>query len=489
MSKCWATAFNKKLRPITEAQKRYHAKVSAKYLFIDNENGDCTCPKCGKQLHLGKTKHKSKLVCPNCTNKLIVQHTWRMSKYLETINWMVIPKTINNHVLCLRYVLAYQVGNNSMKVSEEARMFIDEYHAEPEYYYQSNGKWFKGKTTYFRTPCYLAANKFWCMNAYEYPRNFFKEIDKMDCFKYYSSQKEYDFSCFSSQLLYQIRSARLNEKLSKVGLNKLVEGHRHFFCTHNDRCYSINYKATSLIDMLKLDKPRFNILKKHGDYTTLDFLQREKNLNLRNFEVVGCSPGLYKKVNEIVYKTSISFTKIASYLNGVNYHEYTHYLDNLEKLGYNLSDTYYSLPKDFKEADRKITIEYMEKYEKEKLEKQRAKDTLIKNISDGIRNMSGLKEFLNGSEGLLVYVPESARDLIEEGKAMNNCIGTYVDRIAEGKTLVFFVRQLNNPTAPFVAFEYHNGKVVQCMYKRNEKVEDTKILDFVNRFANVLKAS
>ncbi len=128
MVKAWAEQFNAKLKPITKAQKLYHQKNSAQYLFITPENkegGDYTCPKCGKKLHLGKTKHKSELVCPSCTNKLIVQHTWRMSKYLEIIRWMVVPTTVNDHVLCLRYVLAYQDRDKPMVVREAAREYID----------------------------------------------------------------------------------------------------------------------------------------------------------------------------------------------------------------------------------------------------------------------------------------------------------------------------------------------------------------------------
>ena len=106
--------------------------------------------------------------------------------------------------------------------------------------------------------------------------------------------------------------------------------------------------------------------------------------------------------------------------------------------------------------------------------------------------MEGLQEFLNGSNGLLVYVPESSEDLIAEGKSMNNCVGTYVDRIAEGKTFVFFVRRLDDPTAPFVDFEYCNGEVIQCRYDHNETAtEDTeqgaKIISFVDAFANKLR--
>ena len=101
--------------------------------------------------------------------------------------------------------------------------------------------------------------------------------------------------------------------------------------------------------------------------------------------------------------------------------------------------------------------------------------------------MPDLQEFLSGSDGLLVYVPESTKDLVKESKALHNCLGTYAERIANGKTLVFFVRRLNDPTAPFVAFEYVNGDVVQCRADNNQNVNDDKIVSFVDAFAERLR--
>jgi len=188
-------------------------------------------------------------------------------------------------------------------------------------------------------------------------------------------------------------------------------------------------------------------------------------------------------------KNNISYKKLCEYLETVSTAEYEHYIENLEKLGYDIKDTYYSMPKDFRAADERITKEYEEKQKKSAEEKRKINDGLIKKISYGIRNMPNLKEFLDGSNGLLIYVPESSADLEKAGKEMHCCLGTYPTRVAEGKTMVFFVRKLDNPTAQFVAFEYCDGQVFQCRYAHNETVKDTQIIDFVNRFTSALKAA
>lgn len=499
MNKAWAEQYNN-LKPITEAQKKYHWLRSAQYIFVHDKSGNAMCSRCGSEINVGRTKHKQDVVCPNCTNKLNVQHEWRMSKRLEVISWMIIPKVINDHTLCLRYVLAYQSCNKPYVIEEKARLFIDERRAEPEYwcmrykhcdYSSETYGWHKGKSPYFVIPSYMTPNRFFCMYGLEYERNFFREINKLDCFKYYPAQTEYKKDRIVSQLIYMIRSARVNEKLRKVKMNTIAEEHFDYFLRHGDRCYPLNYKATSLIDMLKLDKPRYDALKHNPTTEMMFYLQNHKDVNVMKLAAAGYDTGLYEHADELANKVGVSFGKMCKYLvnNKINYVDYTDYLDNLDKLNYSIKDLYYSMPKDFDAADTKTIEEYEAKFDKAGLKSRKAKDLKIKKISDALRAMPNLKEFLDGSNGLLVYVPESSTDLKREGRNRHNCVGTYVDRIAEGKTLVFFVRRLNDPTAPFIDMEICNGKIVQIREDHNKSVTDSNVIDFCKRFATALTAA
>ena len=116
------------------------------------------------------------------------------------------------------------------------------------------------------------------------------------------------------------------------------------------------------------------------------------------------------------------------------------------------------------------------------------KDELIAKISKGLMELPEIKELCGNSRGLLVYVPESSKDLYEEGKALHNCLSTYVNRVANKNTLIFFVRQLQNPTAPFVAMEIaYDGTVIQVRYDHNKPVEDSNIIDFASKVAQIVK--
>lgn len=502
--KSWASDY--KFKPITEAQKKYHKNHSAKFIFVDDKNGNAHCSRCDENFVLSNTKHKEYKECPSCGARLQIQHKWRMKKRLEVIDWMVIPKALDEHTLVLRFVLAYANGDAPLRITEKARFFINEFKAEPEYWtyeynwHKKTTEWTKGKGAYFRVPSYMTPNRFHCYNAYEYPRNFFKEINKLDCFKYYPAEDHYDFHSYATQLHYMVRSARVNEKMEKAGLKKLSAEHRGYYINYGDRCYPINNKKTSLIDMLKLNKKTFSLLKESQSYAELKFLQKNPDINAENYKLVGCDSVQYKYFKNVSNEIGVAFTKLYKYVSNMNRWEYDHYLSILRYLHYDLTDTYYSMPKNFKKADERITAEYnaeMDRLQKiaeeERRKKESEKDGMIKKISDALHNMPNLAEYFNGSNGLLVYVPESQKELREEGNSLHNCISTYANRIAEGKTIIFYIRQLSNPTAPFVAMEYCNGSIIQCRYDHNESVYDKddeqskNIINFAEALASTLK--
>ena len=245
---------------------------------------------------------------------------------------------------------------------------------------------------------------------------------------------------------------------------------------------------TSLVKILKLNKGTYKSWLNYKTLEALSYLQNFPNIKPEILDYV-----LKNKISEFDYSVALELNigheaKVLKYIteNNIKMAEYNHYVYMLKYCDYKL-DKAYLFPKDFRKEDERLSGEYESRKLKLAMEKKVKKNALIKKISDGLRNMDNLKEFMNGSNGLLIYVPESAEDLEKEGKALHNCIGTYVDRIAEGKTLVFFVRKLNAPQEPFVAFEYYNGKVVQVRYDHNKVVDDSNVIDFVNRFANNLK--
>ncbi len=160
--------------------------------------------------------------------------------------------------------------------------------------------------------------------------------------------------------------------------------------------------------------------------------------------------------------------------------EYAEYLKNLQKLNDPMARSTV-FPKDFENAQIRAA------------EAARAKDdapkiAVMKKIRDALMSDKRIGKFLKTNTQYLVFVPESPFELIQEGKHLHNCLGTYVDRVSEGNTSVFFIREAGNPDAPLYAMEVSKGNMVQLHGVNNcSLVPDHPARKFAEGFVKVLK--
>lgn len=74
-------------------------------------------------------------------------------------------------------------------------------------------------------------------------------------------------------------------------------------------------------------------------------------------------------------------------------------------------------------------------------------------------------------DGLRIVVPESARQIVEEGKTLKHCVGGYAGRHIEGKTVILFLRRSRRPERSLVTIEmcgFDNNDIQQIHGYRNE---------------------
>ena len=81
-----------------------------------------------------------------------------------------------------------------------------------------------------------------------------------------------------------------------------------------------------------------------------------------------------------------------------------------------------------------------------------------------------------------VIIAKSKFDLEREGRVLHHCVGrmNYDTRMAEEKSLIFFVRKVEDLNMPYVTLEYSlsQKKVVQC-YGEHDSKPTQDVLDFV----------
>ena len=463
-------------------------ELSARYiLFVNKDNKHGFCESCCNDVEFERTTHKQKMACPNCGKELTIQHTWRKSQCEWNVDWYVVGQSVDENTFALRYIEVRQGVDYTKQIDERAREIYDFKHGWSYQFSNLEDGW-KVDSRYYFTEFTMNwhRRKHCCIGAKSL-HNIGAELrNTISDMKYFN-----EFNTYFNKYIYPrdnvkcLLNASLYEKLEKVGLGKLaMEDYLDYHST------PIKYKRseTSLLKMLGVNKLQYNLLLKNATKKILNFIRANKDMPIQMLEYIVS----YNKVSDFYHlkgtdDNHIAYKKLKYVMkNGINAWEYTHYLGLLKKLEYTIDESY-MFPKDFRKADDRVSEEWNAILDAKKLESMSEQSGLIKQISDGLRKMPDIKEFLNGSEGLLVYVPESAKDLLDEGRKLHNCIGSYVDRIAEGKTLVFFVRRLDAPNDPFVAFEYVNGDVVQCRYDHNKNVDDDKIINFVDAFAERLR--
>lgn len=117
------------------------------------------------------------------------------------------------------------------------------------------------------------------------------------------------------------------------------------------------------------------------------------------------------------------------------------YLDMAERLQYDMERRDVLMPKDLKERHDSAagTIKAQENVEKVKQYRKRYK---------ALR-----KQYEFAWDGLRIIVPEKSSEIINEGKALQHCVGGYADRHILGYVTILFLRKEEEPDTPYVTIE------------------------------------
>ena len=87
----------------------------------------------------------------------------------------------------------------------------------------------------------------------------------------------------------------------------------------------------------------------------------------------------------------------------------------------------------------------------------------------------------------LIRPARSQRELICEGKTLNHCVGSYAERMATGKTAIFFIRRSDAPDIPYFTLEFCEGRVSQCRgYKNDSYITVPEVEAFVKAWLGYL---
>lgn len=142
--------------------------------------------------------------------------------------------------------------------------------------------------------------------------------------------------------------------------------------------------------------------------------------------------------------------------------------------------THYSIYRDYLSMEEKLYGKVKDKYPKNlKTEHDRTMckyNDWMKYKNDlGIiasREKFGYLEYKDDTYAILI--PESASDIVDEGLKQGHCVASYVERVAEGRTLIVFMRYLNSLDESLITIEVRNESVCQVRGALNRVATETE---------------
>lgn len=181
----------------------------------------------------------------------------------------------------------------------------------------------------------------------------------------------------------------------------------------------------------------------------------------------------------IIREEEISFNDMIQYLGQCQTRQAVHYEEALS-----LWDDYLKMAKRCQLQVKKFPPSVKLAY-----------DVMVKNFNE-MGNAQYAEDFAKQAEqnkqweyhdetlGFSLIVPQTIRELIEEGQTLRHRIGSYDSRVAKGETVILFLRQTNQIKKPLYTIEWNpeDRLIIQAKGKLNHSISDPLALKMLDQF-------
>lgn len=160
-------------------------------------------------------------------------------------------------------------------------------------------------------------------------------------------------------------------------------------------------------------------------------------------------------------------------LSGILYHWWDN-IDAAEKLGYDMKNRGVLMPRDLQESHDNATALLRRRIEDERAREEAERDKerrkqlrLAKKAYD--KRLEALRaRYAFAISGYSILLPESADEIIAEGKALEHCVAGYAERHMAGKVTILFLRRDDALDVPLVTIEMKGSNLMQMHGFRND---------------------
>ena len=453
--------------------------IAHKFLIYDGKKNKAVCTNCGYEWDIAPREysrmHGLKDVCPCCEAELVCVSAGRGRRsYEEQHRLMTFASDGKNLWIVQNDILVSFVEFGAAQIyrsmSEVFKISADEqrHWRYSEGWWGSVARWDELKTF---NPAPLPHAMYY---ASKWSQHIFREgfeeiLQNSDC-RFLAGEdleKALGWPSVATWIALQMRYPAL-ELLRKGGYDKLA---RHRLTGYGNYQNAINIRGTSIEKALRLPKKWTKALRRAGISEEItakelkEFQKADDKLKQAAIDSWDAYTKLITSYRAEEYMLAIrkhtSIEKYLYYMGGQRTHDPTMFVDYIESaylLGWDLRRKSVLFPPDLKRAhDEATALRDMEKNaEKDKKIRMHAID-----IDYQIHNLIALPAM-------------SQQELNNESSALSHCVKTYGDRVADGKTLIYFVRRASLPDEPYYTLEIDpkKGKVVQCRGLRNCSMTD-----------------
>lgn len=119
--------------------------------------------------------------------------------------------------------------------------------------------------------------------------------------------------------------------------------------------------------------------------------------------------------------------------------------------------------------------------------KDRQNDETIKNVARKYSHLEKITELDEEGKCIDKYsilIAKSATDIVQEGKNMHHCVGSYVNKMMNEDCVILFLRMSKVLDLSFITIEYnpHTNSIVQIKASQNRKA-DKEVIDYIQKWA------
>ena len=483
-------------RPDTEQQFREFC-IRNKFLLYDGKKNRCVCTNCGGGFDIAPGEyshmHGQRDVCPSCESKVTCLSAGRGRACYE-----------ERH----RLLTFASDGESLWVVSNDILVRFDDF-AKAQIYIHCNEvfkinaeeqRHWRYKDGWFSYPPYWDELKSlnvaplpaapYCCSKYEmhvFTEGIEEILKNSDCRFLIGKDLRHELQWPSgiTWIALQMKYPAL-ELLRKGGFDKLARERLTLGFNYQG---AVNIRARTIEKALRISKKwvkafrRAGISKELSSRELKSFQQadeKKKQFIIDNFEAWSDLIHRHRAEESVkVIETVTTLEKYMKYMTKQGQSDvilYEDYLRSARALGWDLSRKSIMFPKDLKAA-------HDEAAELLEIEKNSEIDKRISAHAVDIEYRT---------DDLAIICAKSQGELNEESRVLHHCVRTYGEKVASGRTLIYFVRKTSEINLPYYTLEIDplTGKVIQCRGEHNRSMTpevEAFRNGFEKTFQNMLK--